>query len=317
MDYLTISELYHTQMKGRKQDGIWYYQYKDTGRYTDAGFLRYYGKPRGVPSDITLKAANEKYLKGYRKDPETALDEVIVKVNNVPELAKQFAEMNKQSKAEVKVEQPKQETKVEQTKVEVKVEQPKQEPPKTEPKQEQKEETPKTESKQEQQKKEESPNYIKLLAQERAKQQFEKMQSDKNDSQKQEFDAMKKYNEQAQILDAYEKNRKKYNPTKVEEALEQLTALSKASEEFSKMLPANEGRREYGTYNDLSTQELTDRINRISKERTYSDLVGDTKFIKSGKTKLREALQTVGSVAGIAAALTPAIMALAKKKTGG
>lgn len=272
MDYLTISELYHTQMKGRKHDGNWYYQYKDTGNYTDAGFLRYYGKMRGIPRDVTLKAAERTYLKGSRPDYLKEMDEVVAKISSNPELAKQFSEFNKAST-------------------------------KTEPK------------------KEESPDYIKLLAQERAKQNYEKMQSDKNDSQKQEFDAMKKYNEQAQILDAYEKNRKKYNPTKVEETEEALKALAEGSKQFAQLIPNDGGRKKYGSYPNMSNEELNERINRISRERTYSDMIGDTEYIKSGKEKLREFFQTATGVltlGSLAIAIAkPLVKKSAEKATGG
>lgn len=53
------------------------------------------------------------------------------------------------------------------------------------------------------------------------------------------------------------------------------------------------------SYDDLSDEELRKRVNRLNMERSYSQLVGDEKVIKSGKTKAREALQTIGSIVGI------------------
>lgn len=59
------------------------------------------------------------------------------------------------------------------------------------------------------------------------------------------------------------------------------------------------GHKEYAKYENLNDEELRRKINRLKNEREYSDLTGDTKYIKSGKDKTREILQTVGAVLGI------------------
>ncbi len=48
-------------------------------------------------------------------------------------------------------------------------------------------------------------------------------------------------------------------------------------------------------YSDLSNEELQKRVNRLNLERTYGDLTGETKYVKTGKEKARELLQTIGA----------------------
>lgn len=54
-------------------------------------------------------------------------------------------------------------------------------------------------------------------------------------------------------------------------------------------------------YSELTDQELQRRVNRLNLERAYGDLSGDTKYVKTGKEKAREILQTTGAVLAIAA----------------
>lgn len=53
-------------------------------------------------------------------------------------------------------------------------------------------------------------------------------------------------------------------------------------------------------YSNLSNEELQKRVNRLNLERAYGDLSGDTKYVKTGKEKTREILQTVGATLAIA-----------------
>lgn len=53
-------------------------------------------------------------------------------------------------------------------------------------------------------------------------------------------------------------------------------------------------------YSNLSDKELQERINRLNLERAYGDLSGDTKYVKTGKEKAREILQTAGATLAIA-----------------
>ena len=53
-------------------------------------------------------------------------------------------------------------------------------------------------------------------------------------------------------------------------------------------------------YSNLSDKELQEKINRLNLERAYGDLSGDTKYVKTGKEKVREILQTAGATLAIA-----------------
>ena len=53
-------------------------------------------------------------------------------------------------------------------------------------------------------------------------------------------------------------------------------------------------------YSNLSDKELQEKINRLNLERAYGDLSGDTKYVKTGKEKAREILQTVGATLAVA-----------------
>ena len=52
--------------------------------------------------------------------------------------------------------------------------------------------------------------------------------------------------------------------------------------------------------NNLNKRELQEKINRLNLERAYGDLSGDTKYVKTGKEKAREILQTAGAALAIA-----------------
>ena len=53
------------------------------------------------------------------------------------------------------------------------------------------------------------------------------------------------------------------------------------------------------SYPYLTNKELQDRIQRLNLERTYGDLSGDTKYVKTGKEKTREILQTLGATLAV------------------
>ncbi|MFU8786353.1 MAG: hypothetical protein ACNA7U_03820 [Candidatus Izemoplasmataceae bacterium] len=73
-------------------------------------------------------------------------------------------------------------------------------------------------------------------------------------------------------------------------------------------------------YSKLSDEELRKKINRINMERSYGELTGDVKRVRSGEDWAREALQTTGAVVGIAAGITGIALTIVennKKKKGG
>lgn len=74
------------------------------------------------------------------------------------------------------------------------------------------------------------------------------------------------------------------------------------------------GKSQYKKYDQLSDDELNKRISRLSREHQLSDLNGDTKYVKSGRDKAREALQTIGAV--LTTALTGVLIWKAIKGDG-
>ena len=78
-------------------------------------------------------------------------------------------------------------------------------------------------------------------------------------------------------------------------------------------LPVKKGKTVYKKYHKLSDEELAKRIKRLELEQKYSNLRGDTKYVRSGSEKLRDTLQNVGAIASIASmTLIPIIKAKAK-----
>lgn len=76
--------------------------------------------------------------------------------------------------------------------------------------------------------------------------------------------------------------------------------VSKMVGQIGDAIPHVPGKKTYGTYDDISTKELKNRIDRINTERNYSDLIGDTKYTKSGADKLKDILGYAGSALAIA-----------------
>ncbi len=67
-------------------------------------------------------------------------------------------------------------------------------------------------------------------------------------------------------------------------------------------------------YSKMSDQELRDSINRMSMERKYGELSGDTKLVRSGQDWTREILQTTGAVVGIGATIAATIIKIREIK---
>lgn len=63
----------------------------------------------------------------------------------------------------------------------------------------------------------------------------------------------------------------------------------------------------YPKYKNISNEELQKRINRLNLEKQYSDLKGDTKYVKSGNDMLRETMQTLATILTISATVIGAI----------
>lgn len=97
--------------------------------------------------------------------------------------------------------------------------------------------------------------------------------------------------------------------TKSREAVNTVDTTIKSTSEIK-------GKPKYKKYDNLSNKEMDDRIQRLNKEHQLSDLQGETQYVKSGKDKIREALQTVGAaLAAVATVFTIRHLILQDKKT--
>lgn len=72
---------------------------------------------------------------------------------------------------------------------------------------------------------------------------------------------------------------------------------SKAISSASKILRKNNGSYvEHPDYSDISDEELKKRVNRLNMEEQYARLNNDNKYVKSGKEKAADVLDTIGDV---------------------
>lgn len=78
---------------------------------------------------------------------------------------------------------------------------------------------------------------------------------------------------------------------------EQLGSLAGSIKSIN--IPTKPGQTVRGKYPDIPDDELQKRVNRMNLEQRYSDLKGDTHYVKSGSEKVKEVLQTIGSVLGV------------------
>lgn len=109
----------------------------------------------------------------------------------------------------------------------------------------------------------------------------------------------------------YKKSLADLTPKPPATTAESLMAISKAAYGAKIQNPAK-GTTIRNTYPELTEEELNKRIRRIQLEQTYSDLKGDTKYIKSGSEKFNDALQNVGAVSAVAASAAIVVGAIAK-----
>jgi hypothetical protein len=89
----------------------------------------------------------------------------------------------------------------------------------------------------------------------------------------------------------------------------------KSGVESAKNLPMKSGSVERKKYSDISDEELQKRVNRLNLEQRYSDLNGDTKYVKSGGDIAREILQTIGAIVGIGVSATMIISKIYEMKS--
>lgn len=87
--------------------------------------------------------------------------------------------------------------------------------------------------------------------------------------------------------------------------------------EASKLPPGKGTKRQSGSYPEMTDEELQKKVNRLSLESRYSDLVGDTKYTKTGSEWTHEILQDVGILATVAASATGIYLAIKGAKNVG
>ena len=91
-----------------------------------------------------------------------------------------------------------------------------------------------------------------------------------------------------------------------------LRGVQDISNQVRNAIPNEPGTKKYAKFPDMSDQELQARINRLSLEQRYSDMTGQTKYIKSGQEQTREFLQTFGAIAGVGASIATVVLAIVK-----
>lgn len=85
---------------------------------------------------------------------------------------------------------------------------------------------------------------------------------------------------------------------------------------FIKNMPVGKkGQKIYADVSDLNDADLRRKINRIKNEREFSDLTGQTKYIKSGKEKIAEILSVAGPVVSITGGIVSIITSIIRAKS--
>lgn len=83
--------------------------------------------------------------------------------------------------------------------------------------------------------------------------------------------------------------------------IKEATAAAKsAGSDLHTLIGQKKGTTVYGRYDNLSTQELRSRIDRINAEKQYSDLIGDTKYYPSKQEKANNIIDKINAGLGIA-----------------
>lgn len=110
----------------------------------------------------------------------------------------------------------------------------------------------------------------------------------------------KEINSQNANIEAKEKNAKLTAPKTGESVSKAGETISKLGTDIGNSNLGSSGKKVYSQHKELSDEEIRQRINRIRLEHDYSDLTEETKYVKSGKDKAREILQTFGSILALA-----------------
>lgn len=134
-----------------------------------------------------------------------------------------------------------------------------------------------------------------------------KEQKQREEEQRQRDEANKKAVEEAA------KKQKEY----VDAEIKTVTDLGKnvggvmnSTRDLVDAMPGADEIVERGKYPELSEDEMRKRINRINLERQYSDAVGDTKVIQTGKGKAKAALKILGETFELIGAAAGAVLVI-------
>lgn len=116
-------------------------------------------------------------------------------------------------------------------------------------------------------------------------------------------------------------NKMKYDETNqnLNDSVKLLKETNQLVKNVENIIPREQGTRIYSSHPELTDNELRNKINRLKTEHEYSDLVGETKYIKSGSEKAREIIQTVGSsiaIVGSAAMVAATIHEMINRNKG-
>jgi len=102
------------------------------------------------------------------------------------------------------------------------------------------------------------------------------------------------------------------------EGLKGVSDASKTADNALRTIGTNKSKAvNYKDYSKISDSELRARINRLNMERSYGELTGDTKRVRTGQDWTREVLQTVGAVAGIGATIAGTAYTISQLKMPG
>lgn len=140
--------------------------------------------------------------------------------------------------------------------------------------------------------------------------------AEEKESKKKENDALSELRKETATLKALNENteaKKKFEELHKEKSVDTGKTITEVGTGLSKIgsqMPSKAGKSVYKKYDELNDEELRKKVDRIRKEHELSDLQGDTKYVKSGEDKAREAIQSfgallsiVGTVVGIVAAV--------------
>lgn len=113
-----------------------------------------------------------------------------------------------------------------------------------------------------------------------------------------------------------EDNSNKMSEKNYKSTMDILNAAKTISNETANLAAPKKGSKIVNkkNYKNMSDEELRKKVNRLQLERQYGDLTGDNKYVMTGREKVRETLQTVGSLITIAGGVVGIVYTVNKLK---